>query len=86
MSDKDALKIASKGVSRHTNKYKYEQYKDVLYQNMTYDAINYSIRHHQGQMKSLKCTKRGLVGVHVKNHIEDDRVSTVPHKRQRMNI
>ena len=78
-NDKEAKKIASKGVPRITNKYTYNQYKSVLYDGVTLDAVNYTIRKFQGSMRSLKCTKRGLSSVHIKNMVSDDRVTTKTH-------
>ena len=85
-NDKDSRKVASKGVSKKTNKFQYSQYKEVCYENKTYDATNFTMRVQDKQMRTLKCMKRGLGGVHVKNQVQDDRISTVPHKRQRMEI
>lgn len=76
---KDAEKVASKGVSRRNNKFEYLQYKEVLYQNKTFEAVNYTIRKQNGKIRSLKCTKRGLSSVHIKNKVQNDRVSTLPH-------
>jgi len=73
-----------KGVNKRTNKYTYEQYKQTLYKNATYEATNYTIRLQDDVMRTMKCLKRGLAGVHVKNMVQDDRVSTLPYKHQRI--
>ena len=73
-----------KGISKRTNKYTYEQYKRSLYENATYDATNYTIRVQDDEMCTMKCLKRGLTGIHVKNMVQNDRVSTKPYKHQRI--
>lgn len=85
-NDKDYTKIASKGVSKKTNTFYYDQYKKVCYDNATFNATNFSIRKQGDQMQTRKQLKRGLAGVHVKNEVQEDRVTTIPHKRQRMNL
>jgi hypothetical protein len=80
--EKDAEKIASKGVSKVSNKFEYAQYKDVLYEDQVYQATNFTLRVKDGKMRSLKCIKKGLSSVHIKNFIQEDRVSTKPHFSQ----
>jgi hypothetical protein len=75
----DSVKIASKGVS-HNNKYEYEEYKRCLYENVNFDATNFSMREFDGTMCTIKTRKRGLSAVHVKTLVLEDKVQTVPHK------
>ena len=73
--------MASKGVSKLTNEYDYEQYNRVVYNNMKYDAVNFSIRLKDGKMRTIKQTKLGLNGTHIKSFVKNDRVTIVPHKK-----
>ena len=52
----------------------------------TFDAVNFTIRKQEDQMRTMKCIKRGLAGVHVKNVVQDDRVTTIPHKKHQMDF
>ena len=82
--EKDAEKSACKGVSKLTNKYKLDQYRDVLYNHERLLATNYVIRSTNGMMQTLRCTKTGLTGVHVKGQVQEDRVTVLPHKKHLM--
>jgi len=82
--DKDAEKVASKGISKRTNKFHYNQYKKVCYQNETFDATNYSIKVQNEKMCTIKSLKRGLAGVHVKSFVQEDKVTTIPHKKLKL--
>ena len=79
--DKDAEKVACKGVSKLTNKYRFDQYRDVLYNHERLLATNYVIRNKNGTMRTMKCIKTGLGGVHIKGQVQDDRVSVVPYAK-----
>ena len=83
-NDKDAEKVASKGISRLHNKFLYEQYKDALYKDEVFEATNFTMRVRDNQMRTMLCKKRALSGMHVKNCVQDDRVSIIPHKRHKI--
>ena len=85
LEDKDAKKIASKGISRTTNNFLYDQYKQALYEEETFEATNYSIRAKKNSICTTVSRKRGLTGTHIKNFVHPDRISITPHKRHRSN-
>ena len=78
---KDATKVASKGVSKLTNTYKYDQYLQVVYNHKRFDAVNYTFRVKNDRMSTLRTIKSGLTGTHAKNYVEDDRISIRPHRK-----
>ena len=82
--DKDAEKVACKGVSKLMNKYGFDQYKDVLYKHDRFSATNFVIRPKDRFMRTMKCKKTGLAGVHVKGRVQEDRVSIVPHTKHQI--
>ena len=80
---RDATKTATKGVSKLTNVFEYDQYSEVVYDARKFDVINYSIRLKDGEMRTMKINKIGLNGVHIKNFVQEDRVTTIPHIKHR---
>ena len=81
--DKDARKVALKGVNE-SNVYDYSQYKEALYRGKIFDGENCHIRVQGGEMRTVKTRKRALAGVHVKSYVQEDRVTTRPHKIQKL--
>ena len=78
---KEETKMAHKGISKHTNKLRYDQFKETLYGGTTFLAENVTFRDRGGTMVTLKTRKRGLVNVNSKSFTYEDFVTTQPFKK-----
>ena len=73
-------KRSSKGV-QHSVELTYEDFCSVIYTGVNKVVPTHSIRLHQNEMKTMVSTKVGLRNLHIKNYVQEDRISTRPFTR-----
>ena len=76
--DSDKFKRSSKGI-QHRTKLTYQHYYDVLYGDLRHQVENNVIRLEKktGEMGSFKMCKVGITDFHIKNFVQEDRISTI---------
>ena len=70
--------MSTKGIQKATNKFAFETFKHVLYENQPVSGTNRGFVVDKSKIKMYTQERIGLSPYYVKRKVLDDRISTVP--------